>query len=114
VKEVDLKTHESGLVRDTTEGKTNWMLVFDGPMLERYAQHLTKGARNKGRRNWLKAGSNPNTAQADLDRFLEGFARHVAQYLMGEEDEDHAAAIIFNLNGAELVKAKMRGGEHDS
>jgi hypothetical protein len=111
MRETELHTHESGLVRDTTEGKVNWLLVYDGPLLERYAVHLTKGAKTKGKRNWLKAGNNPNTAQSDLERFLEGFARHAAQYLQGDESEDHAAAIWFNLNGAELVKGKIRNRE---
>ena len=29
------------------------------------------------------------------------------QWLAGESDEDHAAAIIFNLNGAEHVRGRL-------
>lgn len=110
IKETRRVEHESGMIRDTTEGKTNWLLVFDGPLLQRWAEHMTRGAATKGRRNWMKAGDNPVTAEADLERFREGLVRHMAQFLAGESDEDHAAALAFNLNGMLLVEEKIRNG----
>jgi hypothetical protein len=35
---------DSGMQRDTTEGKRLWHLVMDGPMLPRWADQLTKRA----------------------------------------------------------------------
>jgi dATP/dGTP diphosphohydrolase len=93
---------ESGMQRDTQEGKLRWDLVFDGPMLERWAGLLTRGAVKYDPRNWMKADG-----QEELDRFLASAARHFAQYMAGDEDEDHAAAVVFNLNGAEYVRARM-------
>jgi hypothetical protein len=99
----------SGMVRDTSEGKINFLLVRPGPMLRRWAAHLTKAAakydteRQPGEpRNWTLA-----SGEAELERFQESAARHFEQWLAGEIDEDHAAAIYFNVNGAELVKERL-------
>lgn len=93
----------SGMVRDVTEGKTDYSLVMDGPMFKRWAIHLTKGAIKYAKRNWMKA-----SGQEELDRFRESALRHFLQWYWGETDEDHAAAVIFNVNGAEYVKEKLK------
>jgi len=91
-----------GMVRDTQGGKTLYSLVFDGPMLDRWAEHLTKGARKYEARNWMKA-----EGVAELERAKDSAARHFAQWMRGEMDEDHAAAVYFNINLYEYVKAQM-------
>ena len=96
------KEYASGMVRDTQEGKPNWALVYDGPMLKRYAEHLTKGAIKYGERNWQKANS-----REEMNRFRASAARHFAQWINGERDEDHMAAVIFNLNAYEYVRARV-------
>lgn len=93
---------DSGMVRDITEGKINWSLVADGPMLKRYAIHLTKGAEKYAVRNWMKA-----TGAAEYERFRESAFRHFMAWYLGEVDEDHLAATVFNLNGAAYVQEKM-------
>ena len=93
---------DSGMQRDVTTDKTDYSLVADGPMLKRYAEHLTKGAKKYNARNWLKA-----SGQAELDRFRESAFRHFVQWYYGATDEDHASAIWFNVNGAEYVKEKL-------
>lgn len=93
----------SGMQRDVTEGKPRFDLVFDGPMLERYAEHLRKGALKYNPRNWMKAASDE-----EMERFRESAARHFAQWMAGNTDEDHAAAVFFNINGYEYVKQKLR------
>jgi hypothetical protein len=91
----------SGMVRDVTEGKTDYSLVLDGPMFDRWAEHVTKGATKYDKRNWMKASGN-----AEYERFRESAFRHFLQWYRGETDEDHAAAVMFNINGAEYVKGK--------
>lgn len=91
-----------GMVRDVNDNKTWWSLVFDGPMLGRWAQHLTKGARKYAKRNWMKAAG-----EEELERARDSAARHFAQWMAGEVDEDHAAAVYFNINLAEYVKERM-------
>lgn len=92
----------SGMQRDISEGKVRYDLALDGPMFKRYAEHLTKGASKYQPRNWMQA-----EGQAELDRFRESALRHFIQWYQGEMDEDHAAAVFFNINGAEYVKEKM-------
>jgi hypothetical protein len=97
------RSFESGMVRDTAAGKTDYTLIVDGPMLERWAVHLTKGAAKYAKRNWMQANG-----QAELERFMESAMRHFLQWFRGETDEDHASAVFFNVNGAEFVKGKLR------
>lgn len=91
----------SGMVRDTAEGKLDWTNLLHGPMLKRWAIHLTN-AKTKypdpapGVPNWT-LGDGPE----ELQRFKESAFRHFMQWIMGERDEDHAAGVFFNINGAE-------------
>lgn len=95
------KVFDSGMQRDVTEGKIDYALVFDGPMFERWADHMNKGARKYEKRNWMKAAG-----KEEYDRFKESALRHFIQWFRGETDEDHASAVFFNINGAEYVKEK--------
>jgi hypothetical protein len=42
----------------------------------------------------------------EYERFRESAFRHFLQWFNGETDEDHAAAVYFNINGAEYVLAR--------
>lgn len=95
------------MVRDTTDSKTDFSLVLDGPMFKRWAEQLRKGADKYNKRNWMKA-----TGDAELDRFRESALRHFLQWFWGDSDEDHAAAVFFNINGAEYVKERMSQTKH--
>ena len=92
----------SGMQRDITTGKVQWRLVYSGPMLARWAGLLTRGAEKYDADNWMKA-----SGREELDRFRDSAARHFAQWMAGETDEDHAAAVFFNINGAEYVKSRL-------
>lgn len=93
------ESYAGGMVRDTDKGKIDYSLVFDGPMLKRWAEHLTKGAQKYEPRNWMKGRGNKV-----YDRAIESAARHFVQWMRGEKDEDHAAAAFFNINLAEYIK----------
>lgn len=96
------QTFAGGMVRDVATDKVDYTLVFDGPMFERIAQHLTEGAKKYEKRNWMKA------CDAETQtRFAESAMRHFLQWFRGDTDEDHAAAVFFNINGFEYVKAKL-------
>ena len=95
---------DSGMTRDTTEGKVDFGLALDGPMFARWAVHLTKGAKKYAKRNWMKA-----SGDAEYERFKESALRHFLQWYRGDRDEDHAAAVYFNINGAEYTKEKIDG-----
>lgn len=101
----------SGMVRDTQEGKTDFTRALDGPMFQRWNDHLTKGATKypdvrPGVPNWTLAAGNE-----ELARFKKSAMRHFIQWFRDEVDEDHAAAVFFNINGAEMVKGKMAWGK---
>lgn len=93
------ETQPSGVNRAPEDGKINYLLVRDGPMFKRWATLLTNAVPVRGERNWMNADSRP-----DLDRFLRSAGRHFEQWLAGERDEDHAAALIFNVNGVEYMR----------
>jgi len=99
----------SGMVRDTEEGKARFDLLFaeevpyGEQMLTRFAEHMTRGAEKYTARNWEKA-----EGEEELARYRSSALRHVIQWLMDERDEDHAAAVMFNLMAGETVRWKMR------
>lgn len=97
---------DSGMVRDTTDGKVEWHRVADGPMLARWAAHMTRGAAKypdvgPNVANWMLAAGD-----AEYARFRASAFRHFMQWWYGETDEDHAAAVFFNINGAEYVRVR--------
>jgi hypothetical protein len=110
---------ESGMVRDVDDDKVDYARVFDGPMLHRWADHLTKGAKKypddpDGHPNWMKASNGP-----ELTRAFKSAFRHFMQWyalvklgiiLPGcDPAEDHAAAVIFNINEVEYIVSKQQG-----
>jgi len=97
---------DSGMQRDVTEGKTKWHLVTRGPMLKRWAELMTRGAIKYDDDNWMKANSTEESK-----RFAASAFRHFMQWFEGDDDEDHAAAVIFNINGWEYVQDKLEDRE---
>lgn len=96
------------MVRDTAEGKIDYTSVLVGPMFYRWADHVTKGRKKypdpkPGVPNWTLAAGPEELARARASAF-----RHFVQWISGETDEDHAAAVMFNINLAEYVKERMQ------
>ncbi len=101
-----------GMVRDTTAGKIDFWRAFVGPMLARFCEHVTKGAVKypdvaPGVPNWTLAAG-----EAELQRARDSAARHFYQWMRGDTDEDHAAAVWFNLDVAEYVKDRLASEAH--
>lgn len=96
----------TGMVRDTSASKVRYDLVYL-PMLKRWAELMGRGAAKYSARNWEKAST-----QEELGRFKESAFRHFMQWFMEEnQEEDHAAAVFFNISGVEYVKEKLREGK---
>ena len=93
--------YDSGMHRDTTEGKPRFDLIEQG-MLKRWANHMAGGAEKYGDRNWELAKS-----EEELNRFKASAYRHFWQWFNGLEDEDHASAVFFNIAAAEYMKRKL-------
>lgn len=73
-----------------------------GALMTRYAGVMTRGAIKYTARNWMQADG-----EAEAARFISSASRHFMQWYRGDTDEDHAAAVVFNLNGYEYVRSKM-------
>ena len=99
---------DSGMVRDTQEGKINYTRIFNGVMADRWAAHMTLGEAkypdvSPGVPNWTLAKT-----PEEVQRFKVSATRHFVQWLNGETDEDHAAAVLFNIDGAETTAKKIK------
>ena len=97
----------SGMVRDTSDGKIQWHRVADGPMLRRWAELLTRGAKKypdpkPGVANWTLADG-----ELELMRAKESAYRHFMQWYYDELDEDHGAGVFFNVNEVEYIKGRI-------
>lgn len=99
--------YDSGMVRDLQDGKPRFDLLipdgipFEAQFLTRLAGLMLRGKEKYGERNWEKASS-----QEEMDRFKASAFRHMMQWMCGEEDEDHMAAVAFNLLAYESTKWK--------
>ncbi len=76
-------------------------MPFSEQLVTRIGALYERGASKYGRRNWQLADSDE-----ELERFKSSAMRHFLQYICGEEDEDHAAAVFFNINAIEYIKWK--------
>lgn len=94
------QNYDSGMRRDTQAGKPRYDLI-DRSFLRRWAELMGRGAEKYGERNWELANS-----QEELNRFKASALRHMMQWLDGDETEDHAAAVAFNVAAVEFVKGK--------
>ena len=95
------QSYKSGMVRDTVDGKPRYDLIYL-PMLTRLAELHARGVAKYGERNWEKANS-----IEEMNRFKASAFRHFISWLENEEDEDHASAILFNINAYEATKDKI-------
>lgn len=103
---------EGGGMRDSQTGKPRFDLLipegmpFDRQYLTRCARLLAKGADHYEDRNWEKFGD-----QEALDRARSSAFRHFMQWFMGEQDEDHAASVFFNIQAAEYIAWKLENND---
>lgn len=107
-----MKQYDSGMLREDKTGKPRFDLMwpegvpFSSQLLTRFANLLAHGAEVHGDRNWERGYGDEEMAQ-----YKDSCARHHAQWMAGETDEDHAAAVMFNLLGYEtgLYKREVQG-----
>lgn len=82
-----LYSFESAM-REPATGKGRYDLI--SPIaLKRIAQHYENGAKKYEDRNWEKG--------MPLSRCLDSAMRHLQQLIAGMDDEDHAAAVCWNV-----------------
>jgi hypothetical protein len=101
-------TFASGSMRDPSTGKIKWSRITFGPMMRRWAQHLTTAEAKypdpkPGLPNFMLIET-----EEELIRYKESAFRHFMSWFNDETDEDHASAVFFNINGVEIIKDKQR------
>ena len=79
---------ETGAKRDIQDDKPRPDLISPHALL-RIGGLLARGADKYGERNWEKG--------MPYSRFLASAFRHLLQYAKGDRDEDHLAAVCFNI-----------------
>lgn len=101
--------YDSGMRRDIAKDKPRFDLInpknmpYDETLLYRWAMLMTRGMDKYGYRNWEKANS-----VEELRRFKASAWRHFVQAMCGEEDEDHWAAVCFNINAVIYLQWKLK------
>lgn len=97
-----------GAVRDTADGKSRPDLISPFFMM-RLGMWLMLGAKKYSERNWEKGIPN--------SRCFASLMRHICQWLIGNKDEDHLAAmacnIMFLMHNEEAVKIGILPPEID-
>lgn len=83
--------YKSGFNRDSIEGKPRYDLI-PTELIKRLAELYARGAAKYGDSNW-KLATNPQ----ELQRFKQSAWRHFIQWQEGQDDEDHAAAVMWNI-----------------
>ncbi len=84
---------KSGAVRDTQEGKPRFDLI--PPLaLKRLADLYARGAKKYDEWNWSKVGENPGEGMGFARIYSSGL-RHLMQFGMGDDSEDHLSAVAF-------------------
>lgn len=100
------ESYDNGMVRDTQIGKARFDLLvpeyvpYADQLLTRFAELMARGADKYGNRNWEKARGHEAYQRARASAF-----RHLMQWFCGEDDEDHAVAVLFNIMMAESIKS---------
>jgi len=79
---------DGGAVRDTDDNKPRYDLI-PPTALRRLAMHYANGAKKYDEHNWVKG--------ILVSRCIGSAMRHLFQLAMGDKDEDHASAIVFNI-----------------
>lgn len=82
------ESFDGGAVRDTDDGKPRFDLI-PPTALKRLAIHYANGAKKYDEHNWTKG--------IPVSRCIASLMRHVFQFVAGDNDEDHASAIIFGI-----------------
>jgi len=77
----------TGAVRDTQEGKPRFDLI-PPTALYRVAMHYGNGSKKYNPWNWAQG--------MEFSRFFSSMFRHMMQFALGDKDEDHLAAVVFN------------------
>lgn len=87
-----MKTTKKGMLREDKQNKPIFFDYLPPHVLERYGVHMLAGAKVHGSGNFLKGGYGK-------ENYLDSLYRHLVALKGGEENEDHASSVLFNIIG---------------
>lgn len=94
----DIRQFDSGAIRDSEENKEDYIETISWTAFRRYAQYMTEKKKKYGAGNFKKG--------IDIDSYERSLVRHLQKYMENkyeggivETQEDHLAAILFNVFG---------------
>jgi len=79
---------DTGAQRDTSDGKLRMSLI-PPQELERVMRRYLDGAEKYGENNWTKG--------MPLSVYYDCMHRHLSAWWRGDDQEDHAAAVVWNM-----------------
>lgn len=102
------ETKPSGFTREPEGEKPNYVPIFTArgldivphELIERVAEHYYQGGCKYAPNNWRRG-----TDAESLERNRRSAARHFVAWLNGETDEDHLAAVAWNMITYEINRA---------
>ena len=79
-------------LRDNKDDKINYSLAVHPLVLKKLAEHMTSASYSAGGKypKWNWTGGMPRW------QCLESLERHLTQYKLGQHDEEHVVALVFN------------------
>lgn len=101
------RSFKSGAIRDKEDGKEDYTETISWTAFKRYAQYMTAKKSKYGSGNFKKG--------IPIDSYEKSLVRHVQKYLANkyeggedEKNEDHLAAIVFNVFGIMHEEARKK------
>lgn len=108
--------YDDGMQRDDPTGKPKFRLMwpkgvpYEEQLMYRVAMHYMHGGITYGDRNWEKSSTEKSLAAHE-----EALERHFHKFLEGVEDgEDHAAAVVWNINAVLLTRRNIKLKKQES
>jgi hypothetical protein len=93
-----MRNFTTGAVRDDDSGKEDYIETISWRAMKRYAQYMTGKKKKYGQGNFKKG--------IPIESYEQSLVRHLQKYLVNkyeggtiEKEEDHIAAMVFNLFG---------------
>tara|TARA_R110001599_G_scaffold47922_4_gene138495 strand:+ start:2680 stop:3063 length:384 start_codon:yes stop_codon:yes gene_type:complete len=103
----DNREFPTGAQRDNCTGKLRMSLIPQAA-LKRVMERYLSGAEKYGENNWMKG--------MPLSVYYDSAHRHLESWRAGEDDEDHASAVVWNMLCAMWTESnsdKIYSNQHD-
>lgn len=103
---------KTGAIRDTQEGKPDFIECMSWTALRRYIQYMTEKKSKYGEGNFKK-GIPIESYEKSLIRHFDKYIRNRYENGSDEPNEDHLSAIVFNAMGImhEEEQDKIKNGK---